>query len=545
MLGSLSIVILAVALLSFGHRRIRSYLRYFQQEEYSSTRFLAWLSQRRAFDTRGTAVMALLAILSVLLPGPWLVPLWSASAAALLLAVVFVVEDDPLTAGKLKLNMTQRASKIALVAEALYAALVLAPLLLINWCCGAPAHAMAYLALCGMVIAQAPPLLLLVANKLLWPAERALQESYYADAKRVLRKVAPFTIGITGSYGKTGAKAALGELLTQCLGPTFWPRKSINTVMGITRAIREQMRPFHRYAVIEMGAYSIGSIARLCDFTPPRAALVTAVGVMHLERFGSAENIYRAKSELALALPTDGILVCNGDSPNARRMAAEHPSGTTILYGLDRGRGHLDCFASDLSFSDRGTSFTLTWRGERHPAFTPLLGRPAVLNALGAFAMACALGAEPAYAVACLANLRPVDNRLVLDRQPGVSFLRDAYNSNPVGFEAALEVLKGLPARRRIVITPGMVELGEQQGPENRRLASLCAGVADLVFVVGRTNREALLAGLADAQFPGERIIAVQSRDEAFSALKDRQLEGDLVLLENDLGDLLEGTVRF
>ena len=159
--------------------------------------------------------------------------------------------------------------------------------------------------------------------------------------------------------------------------------------------------------------------------------------------------------------------------------------------------------------------------------------------------MACALGAEPAYAVACLANLEPVDNRLVLDRRAAVSFLRDAYNSNPTGFAAALEVLKELPAGRRIVMTPGMIELGDEQFTENKRLASMCAAVADVMLVVGRINREAILAGLAEAQYPAEKTIVVDTRDDAFAALTDRQQRGDLVLIENDLGDLHEGAVRF
>jgi UDP-N-acetylmuramoyl-tripeptide--D-alanyl-D-alanine ligase len=314
--------------------------------------------------------------------------------------------------------------------------------------------------------------------------------------------------------------------------------------MGITRTIRETLKPYHRYAVIEMGAYQKGSIRRLCDFTPPQAALVTAVGIMHLERFGSPENVYLAKSEIAQAVPADGILVCNGDSPNARRMASEHKRATTLLYGLDQSAGPLDCYASDLSFDERGTSFTIHWRGESFRGRTPLLGRPALSNALGAFTMACALGASPAYAVACMANLEPVDNRLVFDRKPGTSFLRDAYNSNPTGFAAALEVLKDLPAKRRIVMTPGMIELGDQQSAENRRLAAMCAGVADMVIVVGRVNREAILAGLSDAAYPQEKIVTVDSRAEAFETLSDREQPGDLVLIENDLGDLHEGAVR-
>ena len=546
MLHNLSLGILLLGLLEFGYCRTLSFLRYFQQEEYSSSRFLAWIKEKRAIDTRGTAILALAGLLSLILPGGWTTLVIAALATLGLSIVVRIAEEDPRRSGKLKLNMTQRASKIVLVSFGLFALLATGPVVLLLKCCGGGERDLAYFALWGIFMAQAPGALLVVANKLLWPAEKALQDRFYADAKRILREVDPFVIGITGSYGKTGAKAALGDLLTQCVGPTFWPKKSINTVMGITRTIREALSPVHRFAVIEMGAYNRGSIKRLCDFTPPKAALVTAVGIMHLERFGSPENVYVAKSEIAQALPPDGILVCNGDSPNARRMAVEHATGKTLLYGLDQSAGPLDCYASDIAFSTQGTSFLIHWGGRSFPGRTPLLGRPALSNALGAFTMACALGAEPAYAVACLANLAPVDNRLVLDSKAGsVSFLRDAYNSNPTGFAAALEVLQALPAKRRIVMTPGMVELGDQQQAQNRRLATMCASVADLVIVVGRINREAILAGLADAEYPKAQIVAVETRDEGFAALSERQSPGDLVLIENDLGDLLEGAVRF
>jgi len=535
----------ATGLLYFGWRRVLSYLRYFQQEEYSQPRFTEWLTSKRAYDRRGTTLTIGVAILALLAHGAVEEFLLAVTAALCFFSIVFFTEEDPRVSGKIKLNMTQRASKIAYVAFGAFAALVCIPIALSCFSCCASMTPFDTLALLSIVLVQTPPALLMVANKLLWPAEKALQDRYYNDAKQILREVNPLVIGITGSYGKTGAKAALGDILTQCLGPTFWPRKSINTVMGITRTIRETMKPHHAYAVIEMGAYNIGSIKRLCDFTPPRAALVTAVGIMHLERFGSPENVFKAKSEIAQALPQDGILVCNGDSPNARRMAVEQKRETTLLYGFDQSAGHLDCFADNITFDDKGSRFTIHWKGQHYPARTPLLGRPAISNILGAFTMACALGANPAYAAACLANLEPVDNRLVLDRKSGVSYLRDAYNSNPVGFAAALEVLKTLPANRRILMTPGMIELGDLQYEENKKAAHRAAEVCNLVIIVGDVNQAALLEGLQSADYPKEKTILVATRDEAFARLRAEQQKGDLVLIENDLGDLHEGTVRF
>ena len=545
MLAKTTTIILIAANLLFAWRRTLSYLRYFQQEEYNTPRFIAWLKSTRAFDTRASLVLLLALIGHLIFPGSGASLLIALASAITLLVIAYILEGDPRTTGKIRLNMTERATKTAWVAYGMLVLIGILPLWGACCSCSQGSAPLTLPAICGIVMAQAAPAALMLAAKILSPAEKRLQRYYYNDAQRILRETNPFVIGITGSYGKTGAKAALGDLLTQTLGSTFWPKKSINTVMGITRTIRETMRPHHKYAVIEMGAYNIGSIKRLCDFTPPKAALVTAVGIMHLERFGSPENVYKAKSEIAQALPEDGILVCNGDSPNARRMAEEHKRKTTLLYGFDLSKGHLDCFATDISYDENGTSFVIHYKGERFAGRTPLLGKPALSNALGAFTMACALGAEPAFAVACMGNLPPVDNRLVLDKGPSVSYLRDAYNSNPTGFEAALEVLKNLPATRRILITPGMIELGDLQGEENKRLALMAGSVCDLVYVVGSTNRDAILAGLAEANFPRTKIIIAETRDEAFHILGEQSAAGDLVLIENDLGDLHEGKVRF
>jgi UDP-N-acetylmuramoyl-tripeptide--D-alanyl-D-alanine ligase len=561
MAGTIAACVFIIGVITFTHRRLLSYLRYFQQEEYNEVRFKGWLDEKKAYDTRGALVALSVAGSAVV----WTHPAWTIITSILgtmaLYSIAHLIEGDPRTSGKLTLKMTQRASKI-LYLSAFFSLLTILGITLLGVlaspCCssicvpspGLPVapqgwKSLLVVALGSSLLFRVTPYYLMLANRALSPAEKRLQNFYVDDAKRILREVNPFIIGITGSYGKTGAKAALGELLPQCVGPTFWPKKSINTVMGITRDIRENLRPHHKYGVIEMGAYGIGSIQRLCGLTPPKAAIVTAVGIMHLERFGSEENVFLAKSELAQSVPDDGILVCNGDNPGARRMAEANKKAKTLLYGLDPASGHLDCSATDIVFTPEGTKCVVQWNGEIFHVQTPLLGRPALSNALAAFTMACALGAEPAYAAAALGNLQPVDNRLVLDRKGSVSFIRDAYNSNPTGFSAALEILHTIEGKRKILLTPGMIELGERQYKENEQIAEKAAKVCDLIVVISAVNREALLSGLAKAEYPKEKTVVVDTRAEAFAYLAQHQIPGDLVLIENDLGDLLEGEVKF
>ena len=568
MIASLSVVTLSAAAFAFTHQRLLSYLRYFQQEEYNEARFSTWLREKNAMDSRGATVALLTGLCAAISSFLLTCSLWSLlialAGAGALVFVAFVLEGDPRSTGKLTLKMTERASKIHLVATIIAGAslllftllaLALSPCAMSCDPTGAATspdvsgpsgwRSLVALALGITIVFRYTPKFLVWANAILSPAEKRLQAFFVQDAQRILHNVSPFTIAITGSYGKTGAKSALGELLPQVLGPTFWPKKSINTVMGITRDIRENLKAHHQFAVIEMGAYGVGSIKKLCALTPPDAAIVTAVGIMHLERFGSEENVYRAKSELPQGVPDTGILVCNGDNEGARRMATEYRKAKTYLYGLEPANGPLDCWASDIEFNAEGTHCTLHWGEKTFKVGTPLLGRPALSNAIGAYTMACALGASPDYAAACLANLQPVDNRLVLDKKGSVTFIRDAYNSNPTGFRAALEILATIKGSRKLLITPGMVELGDRQALENKEIAKVAAAVCDLIIVVSPVNRDAILSGLKEANYPTEKIFVVDTREEGFSVLNKAQTAGDVVLIENDLGDLLEGEVRF
>lgn len=541
MFDLLCILVIATGSILFFVRRSLRYLRYFQQEEYNPSRFGRWFVEKRAFDTRGTAVAMLAWVVTLLVSGLSL-PLSMGGAIAL--GAIAFREEDPRKVGKLTLKMTERAKRIYKTALVIYTLVVL--LVSIGFILIPPSGTASWFWLTQVFFIQTTPLWLIVANGILWPGEKNRQTGFLNEAKSILHQVEPYVIGITGSYGKTSTKAILGKIL-ECLEPTFWPPGSINTQMGITREIRERMKPEHHFAVIEMAAYHRGSIKRLCDFTPPRAGIVTAVGLMHLDRFGGQENIYLAKSELPQAIPDDGILVCNGDNEGARKIASEYPKKVTLLYGLDTDKGHLDCWMSDVQSSAEGTSFIIHWQGKEYKGFTRLLGKPMLSNILAAFTMACALDFDPEYVMAAIYNLEPEKHRLNPVKNGDGLILDDSYNSNPIGFKSALEVLDAIPGSRKILVTPGMVELGELQDVENSKMGTEAASVCDLVAVVGDTNREALIKGLREGGLKEGQLLEFENRDSALSFLMNQENrgEGDVILIENDLPDLYEAAAKF
>jgi UDP-N-acetylmuramoyl-tripeptide--D-alanyl-D-alanine ligase len=545
MLTTICLALISAATILFFTRRGLRYLRYFQQEEYNGTRFKDWFLEKRTFDTKGTLIALLGAALSrFATDGDMVICLVICLLASAALVFIGFREEDPRKVGKIKLNMTDRATAIYNLALGLNAIATILIITAAYFLGAGESIAIYWLVAVGLI--QTSPIWIVIANAILWPNEFKKQQAFLQEAKDILAEYQPYTIGITGSYGKTSTKAILGGIL-EAIEPTFWTPGSINTEMGITRQIRENLKPQQQIAIVEMGAYQIGSIAKLCRFTPPNAGLVTAVGVMHLERFGGAENIYQAKCELAQAIPADGLLVCNGDNPGARQMATEYPKATTLLYGLEPEIGHLDCWMSDINAKMEGTNFIIHWQGHEYPGFTKLLGVPMLSNLVGAFTMACALGKDPDYVIAAIHNVEPANNRLNLRKNGDGFILDDSYNSNPIGFASALDVLEVLEGGRKILMTPGMVELGDIQAAENRQVALKAASICDLAIVVGTTNQEALKAGLLEGGLAADKLMEFPDRDAALAYLtspEHRQAK-DMILIENDLPDLYEAIAKF
>jgi UDP-N-acetylmuramoyl-tripeptide--D-alanyl-D-alanine ligase len=507
--------------------RLLAYLRYFQQETYDAVRFLKWVHVRSLGDPAFWLAIVTAFVARTAVPG---------GAAGFMIGAVLLaaVQPDPRRTGKVLLKLTWRATRIVAVsllyAVALWIALVLAS--------GANGALTVRAALTAAAVLYAVlPLVLIAANASLAPYEKDVQRGYEAEAAQRLAAVHPFIIGITGSYGKSSAKAMLAHLL-QFHRPTLAASGSINTLMGLTRHIREELVPGHQFMVVEMGAFKRGSIRRLCQLAPPDAGLITAVGDMHLERFGSTDEIVRAKSELAEALPDGGLLVVNADSPGALRIARGAARHRVLLYG-ERSDEILETRLEDVQFSKAGTSFTLLTREGARSCFTPLLGRPIILNLTGAYTLAVALGADPELVLAAFRTLKPVANRLEVVDEGGITWIRDAYNSNQFGFRAALEVAAALPAVRRFLVTPGVIELGPEQVNVNRALAREAAAVCDTTLIVADTNREAFVEGFRAAGSEA-RLVSVAGRAEAFTWLREHAKQGDLIVLENDLPDLYE-----
>ncbi|WP_369254326.1 UDP-N-acetylmuramoyl-tripeptide--D-alanyl-D-alanine ligase [Geodermatophilus amargosae] len=343
-----------------------------------------------------------------------------------------------------------------------------------------------------------------------------------------------FTLGITGSSGKTSTKDLLGQVLAAA-GPTVSPPGSFNNDIGLPLTVLSADEDT-RYLVLEMGARGIGHIARLCAVARPDVGVVLNVGSAHLGEFGSADGIALAKGELVEALPESGTAVLNADDP---RVAAMAPRTRARVVTTGRADG-ADVRATGVTLDDAARArFTLAAGGEEHPVALQVVGEHQVANALSAAAAALAAGTTPAAVAEALSAAQPRSRwRMEVSRRAdGVTVVNDAYNANPESMRAALAALAGLSATRRVAVLGGMAELGPDADAEHERLGrdALAAGV-DLLVAVGPDGvgmvAGATAAGAHHGVGAGTRVVSVPDRAAALDLLSEVLVPGDVVLVK-------------
>lgn len=541
-----ALIILAVWLAG-ALLRIYRQARFFQIEEYMNRRYLRWVLSVRTRWLPARALVAWFfgsALPVVFSEGgavlPFLIGLAAAAAAAI-----------PPGEGEIKkpFRATGRAKRLlaASISAAVVSTVILAALAaaVLPSSGGAQTFAIAIASTLGLAVLLAAPLWLVAGNLLMLPVETLLRRRYLRQAARVLAEIRPTVIGITGSYGKTSTKAILAHILNGRFKAYPTP-KSYNTLMGISMAINTDLADDRGvdYFICEMGAYIPGEIERIAGLVHPTIGIEIEVGPQHLERFGALENVALAKYELVKALPPDGVACFNMDNPYVRAMAERGYPAVRIGVSKTADPANpppgVHLIASEISETLGGLQFTLadTRTSAKIRIETPLLGEHNVTNLLLAAAVALHEGMTLAEIARRCRTLQAAESRLVRQMTAqGITIINDAYSANPVGIVGALKVLALHEGGRRLLITPGMVELAERHAPENRRLGELAATPATDVILVGAKRTAPVYEGLIGAGFASDRIHIVESLGEAVAWYERNLQTGDTVMFLNDLPD--------
>ena len=433
---------------------------------------------------------------------------------------------------KVKFVMTKRMVRLTITATLVAVALTLAP-----WFFGVFWLSALIILFC--------PFVLCVADWLNSPIEKAINNWYIKDARRKLAAHKDLiVIGVTGSFGKTSTKNYLYRILSEKYNVLMTPG-NYNTTLGVVRTIREKLEPFHEIFICEMGAKEVGDIAEICDLVHPTMGIVTAVGEMHLETFGSFENIQKTKFELIDALPVDGFGVINEESEGIATYKGVREDCEIVRFGIDAHR--VDVRVAGIEYTQSGMEFDVIDKQGALHLRTQLLGEANILDLTGAIVLAKHLGVSDRQIALAVSKIQPVEHRLSLSRRGSLTILDDAYNSNPTGAAMALGVLASMKlpqGGRRICVTPGFVELGSRQFDACRELGALAARSCDILIIVNKYNREAILEG-AKSVIPDsdressfeDRVLCVDTLAEAVASLTVLATPGSAILYENDLPD--------
>jgi UDP-N-acetylmuramoyl-tripeptide--D-alanyl-D-alanine ligase len=521
-------------------RRVRFFLHIFQLETYKFNRYGRWLADHvrstilRPSHGVGTAVLLLGTLATSIID-----PAWVALAALPLWTIAFISSRRYRSDQEKKpLALTARMTRLAIPA----ALLTLAPIAaggLHGWTLGTPTGVLWYLG--GFLVADlGAPLWVALGAGLMQPIETVIQKGFKRQARRRLQARPDLNvIGITGSYGKTSTKFILAELLRQKYNVYATP-SSYNTPMGLCLAVNEHLKPEHQVLVLEYGIRYPGDMDELCDIAAPDTAVVTTVGVAHLETMGTQDRIAAEKGTLVERTPPDGPAILNADDERVAAMA-ERPEGPVWRVSTE-GHPDADVTATDIQYDTTGTSFDVTDDTGTTASFqTQLLGRHNVLNVLLAVAVGRSMGLRLRKMAHAARRLDPVEHRLQLRERGDVTIIDDAFNSNPVGARNAVEILSEMGEGRRVIVTPGMIELGDRQWDENKAFGQFIAQHdLDLVVLIGEEQTAPIRKGLSDAQFPEDRVHVFASLADAQDFLQTYLEPGDVVLYENDLPDQYE-----
>jgi len=366
------------------------------------------------------------------------------------------------------------------------------------------------------------------------PIEKSIRRGFCNKAKKKLKSNPNLkVVGITGSFGKTSTKYIVNTILSQKYNTLMTP-ESYNTTMGVVRTINEKLSSTHQLFICEMGAKYIGDIKEICDIVEPDYGILTAIGPQHLDTFKSLDNIRKTKLELVDSLPSEnGLAFVNWEDENIRSSKI---TKNTVKFGLS---SEADYYAEDIEIDEKGSNFNVKMpNGDSIKIKTKLLGKLNVLNIVGAVAIADKLGLSKEEIKTGVKYIRPVPHRLNLKQNPnGSIIIDDAYNSNVKGATMALEVLGSFKNRKRILITPGIVELGDKANEYNKNLGKVAANNCDFIILVGAKQAVPILEGALSENFPQDNVYTAKNLDDALNKMNTIIDIKSVVLLENDLPD--------
>lgn len=373
-----------------------------------------------------------------------------------------------------------------------------------------------------------------ISNTLSLPLVNILNYRYIKEAKDILKEHKNLkVIGITGSYGKTSTKNIIYSVLKEKYSTIMTP-KSYNTTLGVAKTIREDIKPYTEVFVCEMGASRLGDISEICNIVKPDISVITSIGMQHLSTFKKIENIIKEKFNIIKMAKEKSIAVLNMDNNYIKNNYLRYAEGKDVIkYSLTKGEEN---YVRNIIINENGSKFDAVIEGEIINIETKLLGKHNIYNILCAIIIAKKLGMKNDEIKKAIKKVNPIEHRLEIKYINNILVLDDSFNSNPDGSSSAIECLTMFKDRYKVLVTPGMVELGKEEKILNKKLGNHATS-CDFVILEKSNVSEYIKEGMEELNY--KNYVVVDGIYEAFELLNNIKIEHEnlIALIENDLPD--------
>lgn len=391
------------------------------------------------------------------------------------------------------------------------------------------------------------PLIVIVLVLILKPFTQLAKKKIYEQAKQKIQQLPSLTvIGITGSYGKTSTKEFLASILSEKFS-VLKTAKNINTEIGVAQTVLHELKPKHQIFVVEMGAYKKGEIKTICDIVKPKIGIITAIASQHLALFGSFENLLAAKLELIESLPLDGLAILNGDNAALHHAVQKVASKKAFFSSKNKTAG---IYANKIIEHTDGLKFCAKINNKEVEFETKLYGRQNIPNLLAAIYCASYLGVKLSHIQAVVKAFKPFPRTMEkFTGKNGFILIDDTYNANPDGIIAALNYLKlyqkADPTRKRVIIMPGMLELGFLAASSHELVGEAISSICDYAIFLNRDFYDDIMRGFQ--KVPKANCISYQtsSASEILQLINSQIGHHSIILFESRGAEKVIDSLKF
>ena len=522
-------IILILISIVFLHINLTRFLHIFQLTFYNFTEFFPTIKKTKEIKFGvGQLSLVILWLFSAIFNQVWNYVLWT-----VVLIVVMYYTNMFKPKAKKKFVITKRVKITYAVSYIFETILLILPLVYFAYMNTIPFYFFAlFLAMykyTGILFAS-------IGNFITKGIMKIENKKYINEAKEIINSNKNMKIvGITGSYGKTSTKNIVYAILNECFSTVMTP-KSFNTTLGVVRSIRENIRPYTEVFVCEMGAARLGEIKEICDIVSPDFSVITSIGPQHLTSFKTIENVQKGKFEIVTNAKKDAVAILNVDNSYIASGIDMYAKDKKVIRYGTKNSENIDYRVENISMNENGSTFDLIHNNEKLTFETKLLGKHNIYNIMCAAIVARQLGASNENIIKAVKKVRPIEHGLELKKMGNILALDDSFNSNPEGSKAAIECLSLFKDKYKVIVTPGMIELGDKDYELNKKLGKYCTR-CDYVILVGTKTTKAIKDGMDEEGY--KNYLVVKDVYEAFKKLNNIKAshENLITLFENDLPD--------